>query len=301
MVNEVNKIIRNRLLSHGAILLPDVGTLFVVRKGAAMSSKSGVVAPEYRVDFSSTCSATSIVDIIAQSASMSTKNAEDVYMLWLDKVRKDNAVIIDSVGSLRNKSFVADESLTNALNPYMGTVIKITRRRSRVALYLTATIATVASIALLFVLLTPSDDSATEQTTTDVELSEVSTTPIVASNDDVNIEPRIVDETISEEAVDESVEEVTETEVVDNGPWYEREDTKHYVVVGSYTRKRNAERAVQNITKANIQDVECHIFQRDKMYTLAVYGSPDLESCEAFIASHKNDFTQAWVYSIDEK
>lgn len=303
MVSEVSNIVYNTLLAHGAIHLPSVGTLHVVRKGATMSGKRRVVAPEYRIEYSSSREAISIVEVIAQCASVSDKSAEDIYMLWLDKVRHDERVEIAGVGVLRNKSFVADEALLSRLNPNKGIILDITRQRrhGRVALYITASIAIIAGIAVYLVLF---GNDAPKSTNTAMEHPQESNATTVEHQP--NIEPVIADladanNTINNTDItnDEPINETIESETLDNGPWYERDDIRHYVVVGSYTKRRNADNAMKNITNSH-DDVECYIFKRDKMYTLAIYGSADIESCEDFAASHKSDFTQAWVYSLSE-
>lgn len=297
MVNEVSNIIYNCLLTQGAIHLPSVGTLYVVRKGATMSGKSRVVAPEYRVDFSSSREARSVVDAIAQCASITPKSAEDIYMLWLDKVRDGDSIEIVGVGKLRNKSFTTDNSLLAQLNPMKGVDVAITYqpRRSRVALYVTMVVAVVLGVALyLFMFPTKSD----------TQHASIATTVIVADSTNVEtptIETEVSDaDEVTDIAVIESVaEDAKSTDLVDT-PWYERDDIRHYVVVGSYKSRRNAEGAMKSIAESLNGEIGCYIFKRGKMHTLAVYGSADVESSEAFVASHKSEFPQAWVYSLEE-
>jgi hypothetical protein len=98
----------------------------------------------------------------------------------------------------------------------------------------------------------------------------------------------------------EVVDNVIEDDALANIPWYERDDIRHYVVVGSYKSRRNAESAMKSIAESLNGEIECYIFKRGKMHTLAIYGSSDIALCEAFVASHKSEFAQAWVYSKDE-
>lgn len=297
MVNEVSNIIYNSLLTHGAVHLPSVGTLYVVRKGATMNGKSRVAAPEYRVDFSSSREARSVVDAIAQCASITQKSAEDIYMLWLDKVRDGDSIEIVGVGTLRNKSFTTDNTLLAQLNPMKGVDVAITYqpRRSRVALYVTMVVAVVLGVAL-YLFMFPTK-SATQH-------PPIAKTDIVA--DSSNVETPTIETEVSDayEVIDtadtETVAEDTESTDLVDIPWYERDDIRHYVVVGSYKSRRNAEGAMKSIAESLNGEIECYIFKRGKMHTLAVYGSADVESCEAFVASHKSEFAQAWVYSSEE-
>ena len=66
MVNEVNKLIYNTLISDRAVLLPDVGTLFISREAAKEMSRGRVESHRYTLSFSSNKAAVSLIDIIAR-------------------------------------------------------------------------------------------------------------------------------------------------------------------------------------------------------------------------------------------
>lgn len=303
MVNEVGKIIRNTLLTHGAVLLPSVGTLYVVRKGSILVGKGRVAAPEYRIEYASNREATSIVDAIAKCASIDEKGAEDIYMLWLDKARKDGVVEIFSVGVLKNKSFTANEELINGINLNKGNIISITkqrRRSGRVALYIAAAAAIIAIAvgAYIFVFASKGEQKTSAPHTDAV--------PMIAESE-VNMPDNSATLSISTDSLHKVVDN-TEIEpiicedfiVVDNRPWIERDDIKHYVIYGSYTRKRNAEREAAHINSRGLDGVVSKTIIRGKMYSVVIYGGDTIEECEAFIAEHKSEFPQAWVYSIEE-
>lgn len=305
MVNEVGKIIRNTLLSHGAVLLPSVGTLYIARKSAASIAKNRVACPEYRIEYTSDRKTISVVDAIAKYASLSIDGAEDIYMLWLDKVRKNDVVEIFSVGTLRNKSFIADDEFIAAINPCKGEIVAITkqrRRNNRVALYIAISAAIIAIAVGAYIFLYPKSDNsnniATESPEITIVATEIPTTDskynykIIATNDVSTSDSDIVTEVAEKENVDIIIE--------NDRPWFEHENIRHYVVVGSYSSKRNAENALNDINSQNIPDVSCYRFMRGKMHTLAIYGSSDLAACEEFVALHKRDFPQAWVYSVEE-
>ena len=305
MVNEVGKIIRNTLLSHGAVLLPSVGTLYIARKSAASIAMNRVACPEYRIEYTSDRKAISVVDAIAKYASLSIDGAKDIYMLWLDKVRKNDVVEIFSVGTLRNKSFIADDEFIAAINPCKGEIVAITKQRRRnnmVALYIAISAAIIAIAVGAYIFLYPKSDNsnniATESPEITIVATEIPTTDskynykIIATNDVSTSDSDIVTEVAEKENVDIIIE--------NDHPWFEHENIRHYVVVGSYSSKRNAENALNDINSRNIPDVSCYRFMRGKMHTLAIYGSSDLAACEEFVALHKRDFPQAWVYSVEE-
>ena len=321
MVNEVNKVIHNALLSQGELHLPNIGTLYIARKSAVMNGKRRVVTPEYCIDFSSSREARSVVDAIAECASITQKGAEDIYMLWLDKVRREEIIEIAGIGILRGVHFVTDNALMAELNPNRGSVVTITHqpRRYKLAISIAASVALLLGV-VAYILLMPKGSEVPKGEGSQESVAELSEADIIAENrvevdNDVAREPiaeiAMTDTTITEsqtalpaisqEPIKEEVVETTATKSLDNRPWYEREDIKHYVVVGSYKKRRNAEQAMRDITKrSKNNDIHCQIIKRGKMHTVAVFGSVDIKSCEAFVASHKSSFAQAWVYSIEE-
>lgn len=301
MVNEVGKIIRNTLLSHGAVFLPSVGTLYVSRKGATLLSKSRVEAPEYTIEYASNRESISVVDAIAKCASVNTESAEDIYMLWLDKVRKEDVVEIYSVGTLRNKSFIVADELIKMINPAKGeitTITKLRRRGGRVALYIVIVVAIIVAAVGVFLHSPALVDKSTKATpSADIEPSQpIENSPIV-NPQDIAIS---ADELLPETEMSEDIIKAEEIVEEDTRVWFERENICHYVVVGSYSRKRNAEYAIGDINSRNLPYVACYCFMRDKMHTIAIYGSSDVTACEEFVALHKEEFPQAWVYSAEE-
>ena len=301
MVNEVGKIIRNTLLTHGAVLLPSVGTLYIVRKSAAPIGKGRVAAPEYRIEYSSSRDALSVVNAIAEYASIEIAKAEDIYMLWLDKANKDGVVEIFSVGVLRDKSFVADEELIKSINPDRCGVISITKQRNRggrVALYISAAVVFIALAIGAYIYLSTNKNSTEDtQPTEKANSAPVVADNTVAENTEEITPTKSVDNTAE---TTEVVEIIEEEQPEDTRPWIERDDIKHYVIYGSYSKKRNAEREASYINNREIDGVVSKTIKRGKMYSVAIFGSATLEECEAFVAEHKAEFPQAWVYSIEE-
>ena len=78
MVGEVNKLIYNALLRHGAVAIPGVGTIFVERTAACYGSHNRVVAPCYSLNFSTTREAVSLIDIISSEASVDIEQSQDI-------------------------------------------------------------------------------------------------------------------------------------------------------------------------------------------------------------------------------
>ena len=275
MVNEVNKLIYNTLAEHNAVVLPRVGSLGVVRRMAKMEGNR-VVAPTFAVEFSSAEEGVSLCDVIASVANISSSEAEDIYLRWLDKVKEGNTLTISGVGTLRDKSFVTDTELHKALNLADKTPIKIhSRIRKPYIALATVVVALLGVGAYLFL--------ANDR---------------VASPAPTPIEEVVVDEVVvAEQELETETETETETEI-ETAPvrWIDRDDIRHWVVVGSYSTTENAERAVEDILRR--QDAECcDILTLGKMYAVSVYGSSDKEDCERFVRDNRDKFKQSWVHT----
>ena len=271
MVNEVNKLIYNTLAEHNAVVLPRVGSLGVVRRMAKMEGNR-VVAPTFAVEFSSAEEGVSLCDVIASVANISSSEAEDIYLRWLDKVKEDNTLTISGVGTLRDKSFVTDAELQKALNLADKTPMKIHSRSRKPYLAIAAVVVALLGVGAYLFLANDRVASPTPTPTEEVVLEEV----IVA-------EP----------------EPEPETEIeIETAPvrWINSDDIRHWVVVGSYSTMENAERAVEGILRR--QDAECcDILTLGKMYAVAVYGSSDKEDCERFVRDNRDKFKQSWVHT----
>lgn len=269
MVNEVNKLIYNTLAEHNAVVLPRVGSLGVVRRMAKMEGNR-VVAPTFAVEFSSAEEGVSLCDVIASAANISSSEAEDIYLRWLDKVKESNTLTISGVGTLRDKSFVTDTELQKALNLADKTPIKIHSRSRKPYIAIAAVVVALLGVgAYLFL-----------------------------ANDRVaSPAPTPTEEVVVEEVVVAEPEPETETKT-EPAPvrWIDRDDIRHWVVVGSYSTTENAERAVEDILRR--QDAECcDILTLGKMYAVAVYGSSDKADCERFLRDNRDKFKQSWVHT----
>lgn len=316
MVNEVNKIIKNTLIGKGALTLPSIGSLRVTRRSAQLVGK-GVSAPEYILAFASTEDAISLVDAISNVANISFADAEDIYLRWLDKVRTDGRVVIDGVGTICDKSFKAEGGITSLLNPHRGDVITITCRKSAkrvlVIVVLLVVVLLVSAGAYLYMSGHLTKDKAkaevSEFAAENVDLQDniapsihvqSSTNNVDESFDAVETDDIYIDVESPEGGV--AVDEAEEIEVIEPaiiGPWYEATDIKHYVVVGSYKRRSNANGAIADIEARSDAQIKCQAIQRGKMYSVVIFGSSDITLCETFVREHKSQFPNAWIYSAE--
>lgn len=271
MVNEVNKLIYNALAEYNAVTLPRIGSLSVVRREAKIEG-GRVVAPTFAVEFKSADDGVSLCNIIASVANISAAEAEDIYLRWLDKVKEGNTLTISGVGTLRDKSFIVDTTLTKTLNLGSSESLKIHTRSRKPYLLIAAVVAILLGIGVyLFV---ANDRVAT---------------PIV--EEPVTIAVAETPEPIVEEVVEEVVTPEPEPK-----RWVDSDDIRHWVVVGSYSTRENAERAMEDILSKQKAEC-CDILTLGKMFAVAVYGSEDKAECERFVRDNRHEFKQSWVHT----
>ena len=297
MQNAVNNLIYNTLIADGSVALPSVGCLSIVRRPASMSGKK-VSPPQYVVEFSSATEGRTIVDVVSDVASVDLVQAEDIYRRWLDKVRTERVVVIEGVGELRNKSFVAVPELLGALNSVGNAPIRITRRRSGgVWLYAVAAVLIIAVAAYFAIEYFDTPDIvAYEETNIEVEKS-ASEAEYMADAETIAdvVEEPVID--VAEKPVAEVVEELV-TEVAK--AWNEEDDIRHWVVIGTYSTSDNAERAKRDAERGD-EGCVCDVFRLGSMYAVVAFGAAEREACEEFKRAHHAKYPQAWIHTPKRK
>lgn len=298
MVNEVNKIIYNRLITEREVTLPGVGSLSLVRHAASMSSREVIAAPRLTIEFSSHAEGCSVVDAIAVIGGTDTATAEDIYSRWLEKVRSGSTLTIEGVGILRNKSFEVDKELLSMLNGTSATHVNVVRRKKgRTMLWAGLTlsiIALIVSIAAIFNIdISAISDKATnadKQLETTVE--NIVVEPVAEDITSGELTTDIEEDIHTQDVV--AVESVEVATVADN--WTMRDDIHHWVVAGSYSTMSNAESAAETIT-TKYQDIDCKIITLGKMYAVTIYGSSDRDDCVQYMRKYHKNFGEAWIFT----
>ena len=297
MQNAVNNLIYNTLIADGSVVLPSVGRLSIVRRPASMSGKK-VSPPQYVVEFSSATEGRTIVDVVSDVASVDLVQAEDIYRRWLDKVRTERGVVIEGVGELRNKSFVAVPELLGALNSVGNAPIRITRRRSGGVWFYAVAAMLIIAVAAYFAIghFDTPDIVACEETNIEVEKS-VSETEYMADAETIAdvVEEPVMD--VAEKPVAEVVEEPV-TEVAK--AWNEEDDIRHWVVIGTYSTSDNAERAKRDAERGD-EGCVCDVFRLGSMYAVVAFGAAEREACEEFKRAHHAKYPQAWIHTPKRK
>ena len=293
MVSEVNKIIYNRLVSNGALYIPDVGTLTLLREPAVYTSRKRIVSLRYFVDFTADKIADSLVDIIADVASVDVATAEDICLRWLDKVRTEDGFTIEGVGILKSGHFTLDEALESQLCPFGVDYINVTTRRRGWAF---------AAVACVVLMLGGVSAWWFMRDTATVEPQILVAEEIVvdeSQNVETEVVETIVEETEEQGSAAEQIAEIVETpepEVVTPADWRDNENIRHWVVIGSYSTTENAERAIKEFETKSPDLMFSHI-RLGSMYAVASYGSTEKVDCEEFVQNHKSEFAQLWIYT----
>lgn len=300
MVDQVNRIIYNTLITERAINLPSVGTISIVRKGAEMTSGNRVTPPSYVADFSSHAEATSVVNVIAHVGKVDMTTAEDIYYRWLDKVRMVTVITIEGVGRISGKSFYAEPDFIDLFNNNATKPLKIARKRGMGGFSIFLIIFLSLSIVLGGACWFFQEDikallACTKMTNNTTSTTEVAKTPIATiENVEVIVEAEPAEEI---EPIEEIVEIVEESPiVVEDDNWTKQLDIRHWVVAGSYSTEENANIATQTIEEEH-EDIYCDVILLGKMYAVTIFGSAEREECEDFMRSHRSMFEQMWIFT----
>ena len=283
MVEEVNKIIYNMLISGRGVYLPEVGTLFIERQGARRIAKDRLLSPRNVVTFSSQEQAPSLVDEIVAIAGCQQAQAQDIYARWREKTREGNDVTIGGIGVLRGKSFTADKSFAAAINPKGVKTLVVRRRRSNTWIYIVCGVAVAAALAIFALLQWGSEWGLGEQKSK-YEVQTVVETVVEA-------EPEMASE--AEQATE--VAETANTKTVIK-PIESQSSYPYYVVMGVFSTEQNAARAVAQL-RSKIKEATGEVLPYGDKYMVTAFGSNSRSECNLFIGAYGDVYPDLWVYN----
>ena len=272
MVEEVNKIIYNMLISGRGVHLPGVGTLFIERQGARRIDKRRLLSPRNVVTFSSQAEAPSLVDEIVSIAGCPHEQAQDIYERWIAKTRTQNDIQIGGVGILRGKSFVADKAFAVAINPKGVKTLVVRQKQSHAWIYALCVVAVVVALALFAYLQWGDEWMSTQEKNEPVAVAEVKSQPAA----------EVADSTIQAEPIVQPVE---------RGPY------SYYVVMGVFSTEQNAERATEQL-RSRIPAASCETLPYYSKYMVTAFGSNSREECNLFVSSYADIYPDLWVYNM---
>lgn len=296
MIEEVNKIIYNMLISGRGVYLPDVGTLFIERQGARKISNDKLLGPRNIVNFTSQEQAPSLINEIVSVAGCEREQATDIYQRWLMKTRQDNILTIGGVGVLNHKSFAIESAFAAAINP-KGVKTLIIRRRSNTWLYIICALCVAIALGIFAYIMwgTPSKyqtTTSTQEVTTSVATDVDSVTTSTAIDQTAVTATQVQDSnTLSTDTTPAPAQTPTKSNAQHN------EYYAYYVVMGVFSSEQNAERAVEQ-ARTKLSNAVCAIipFAGDK-FMVTVYGSDSQAECTEFVRANREVINDLWVYN----
>ena len=147
MVNEVNKIVHNVLLSGKEICIDGIGTLFTVRYAAYRASRKSITLPHRVVTFTTDQRGTSLKAEIARIAGIDEQKANEIFDHWLSESLTEDTLTITAVGTLRHDKFTVDKEFEAALNPQGLKPVKL-KPKANVGLYIFASLCIAFAVAV---------------------------------------------------------------------------------------------------------------------------------------------------------
>lgn len=303
MVDAVNRLTGDLLCGVGEVFLPDVGSLYVERRGAQRVSKRTILPPCRTIVFSSRQRGASLVDEIAAAAQVDAGKAEEIYRTWLSRVQNGESLTIEGVGVLKFKHFAIDPEFDKLLNPLGHRPIAIKRaRRFDWALW-------IGVVAILFaagfggyqflmtypdqpkqnerIVSEPSGPSVADDISSSGNLAagQVDTLVIGAPDAVVGQEPAAA--VAVAEPID-SVEDVRTVLTPVSG--------RRYVVLGVFSTPENALRAVEQAIDKE-PTMRLRIYRFGDKFMVSPFESEDAAACTEFIRANNGRFPGLWTYN----
>lgn len=286
MVNEINKIIRNALLSGGdGIFLPGIGSLTVETVMAVRRSRKAIEPPHKTIVFRECELGVSIIDEIV-SLGVEAVQAHKAYNDWRVYTYSNGTLNIAGIGTLKDETFVADKALLAALNPQNATRIRINPKPDKMVYIFAVLCCLFAVCVALYVWRSNQDKGAkslpqiavvtTSQTESEVEEA-------VASNDPVPQESVVAPASLPAEKTDKNI--------------ILRTSSGHsYLVLGIFSTEENAFKAVKN-AESNYPYADCRVYHYADKFMVSVFESSTVKECSEYKRTIDNYFPETWIYT----
>ncbi len=290
MIAAVDNLIRNKLTLGGAVLLPEVGVLKIVRRAAYRPTKKSLIPPSRNVELSTAedPSATPLGAMIVEAASCSQAQADEVYRRWLTAKRESVPFGIEGVGHLEGERFVMDAELDAILNPHGHEPVAV-RRRSHwdVALWIVAVLVICLAAGCYWMIVRddPAADSRVASRVARSEAAEPAVTPTPTAVDSL----AVPSEESAPVVAPKSPADVASMPVVRST------SGRNYVVLGIFSTEQNARRAAA-AAQAKADDLTLGIYNYSDKLMVSVYESDDAAAAQRFMNAHGGAFDGLWVY-----
>ncbi len=282
MVEQVARLIGNRLACGGDVFLPNVGSLFVVHHGAEQLSRRWIQPPYRRVDFTSQERGESLPDMIARAASCDADTARTVYDRWLEQTRKETMLTIAGVGTLTYKNFAPVSEFERRLNPQGRAPMRLRRSGSFDWVLVLGMMAIVAAALVVGYYLMQERFFRMQQPVN----QPVVTDPVVSEISAVAV-PSVADST--ETAAKQPTVPVQQTE-------YIRPTAGHYVVMGVFNTRENAENAMKYFAGKQ-PDWNYVIYRLGNRFMVTCFVSDSEQTARDFVRNNRSKFSELWVHT----
>lgn len=288
MIAAVDNLIRNKLTLGGAVSLPEVGVLKIVRRAACRPTKKSLIPPSRNVELSTAedPSATPLGAMIVEAASCSQAQADEVYRRWLTAKREAGSFVIEGVGRIEGERFVMDAELDAILNPHGHEPVAV-RRRSHwdVALWVVAALVICLAAGCYWMIVRDDTEADSRVDLRAAQKEAVEQTDSVPAADSLAapaVEPAPV--VSPKPAADAAVMPVVRSV-----------SGRNYVVLGIFSTEQNARRAAAE-AQGKADDLTLGIYNYSDKLMVSVYESDDAAAAQQFINAHGGAFDGLWVY-----
>lgn len=289
MIDQVNRLIANRLAAGGEYFLPGVGTLYVEKRSARPVSQTAVEPPYSAVCFSSQQRGVSLVDEIARAAHCEPETAQSIYDRWLENVTAENGLVIEGVGELRSKHFTPDPEFDRVLNPQGHAPVQVKHRKYDWAIWVGAIAVLAALVVGYFVYSGREAERPTAKRT--LPATATSKTAVPADSTAVRpaepVRPEPVSFAAQHGGVEPSGSAAAPASLVSK---------RHYVVFGVFAVPENAARCAADIER-RVPSLRCGIYRFGSKIMVAPFVSDDRAACERFKAEYRKLLPDLWTYT----
>lgn len=288
MVNEINKIVRNTLLSGKNLFLPGTGSLTVVQFGASQISKKQIRPPYKRVAFIKDECGVSLVDEIARIAGVDAVRAREIYDMWLNNVTAGEVMTIGGVGVVRNGIFSGEKEFVSILNPGGSEPVKV-KTLSDGILYVFSALCCLFALGVALFIWRESRNENHPASQPVVAAVQPAPEPSPIETED-SVVAAVVPEP-EEKAGMPAAETPTDKNTVRNSV-----AGSHYVVLGIFSTEENAFNAVKSAAQVD-PAVKCSVFRYSDKYMVSLFDSADMNECTSYKRTVDALFPDLWIYT----
>lgn len=314
MVNEVNKIIRNALLTGGGkgVFLPGIGSLTLESRAAVRSSRKTLEPPHKTVVFHEREIGVSVIDEIARQG-VDAEQAHEVYNEWRVTAFSEGVVTIAGVGVINDDQFTIDNDFAAYLNPQGTRPVAIAPKSDKL-LYVFAALCCLFAVCVAGYIWYGNQEKPEKPQFAKVETKPIEVVPAAAvvTEEQQSTAEETAEQTTEEktentvEAVAELPKEEAQKAVVetpkpqpqssDKGKVQRSVSGCSYLILGIFSTEENAFKAVANAERI-YPAADCRVYNYSDKFMVSLFESTDSKACVEYQRSVSELFRDTWVYT----